>query len=85
LDASEVVTGIAKYNPSILKMTHIEAFDAVVNELGAQNVKVLLENVFPRTFSYSNFSFTSDFGHQNVSFVSQFGPNITKRRYTRGY
>jgi hypothetical protein len=32
-----------------------------------------------------NFSFTSDFGHQNVSFVSQFGPNITKRRYTRGY
>jgi hypothetical protein len=47
LDASEVVTGIAKYNPSILKMTHIEAFDAVVNELGAQNVKVLLENVFP--------------------------------------
>jgi hypothetical protein len=25
--------GFAKYNPSILKMTHIEAFDAVVNEL----------------------------------------------------
>jgi hypothetical protein len=50
LDASEVVTGIAKYNPSILKMTHIEAFDTVVNELGAQNFKVLLENVFPYTF-----------------------------------
>ncbi|XP_024640787.1 glycosyl hydrolase 5 family protein [Medicago truncatula] len=44
LDAPEVVAGIAKYNPSILKMTHIEAFDAVVNELGARNVKVLLDN-----------------------------------------
>ncbi|PNX81314.1 hydrolyzing O-glycosyl compounds hydrolase [Trifolium pratense] len=44
LDAPEVVDGITKYNPSILKMTHIEAFDAVVNELGNQNVKVLLDN-----------------------------------------
>lgn len=34
--------GIAKYNPSILKTTHIEAFDAVVNELDAQNVMFCL-------------------------------------------
>jgi hypothetical protein len=27
-----------------MKMTHIEAFDAVVNELGNQNIKVLLDN-----------------------------------------
>ncbi|KAK2353835.1 glycosyl hydrolase 5 family protein [Trifolium repens] len=44
LDAPEVVDGISKYNPSIMKMTHIEAFDAVVNELGNQNIKVLLDN-----------------------------------------
>lgn len=44
LDAPEAVDGIAKYNPFVLKMTHIEAFDAVVNELAAQNVKVLLDN-----------------------------------------
>ncbi|PNX94957.1 endoglucanase e1, partial [Trifolium pratense] len=45
LDAPDaVVAGIAKNNPSILKMTHIEAFDAVVNELGNQNIKVLLDN-----------------------------------------
>ncbi|KAJ1392616.1 Ricin B-like lectin [Sesbania bispinosa] len=44
LDVPEVVDGIAKNNPSILKMTHIQAFEAVLNELGAQNVKVLLDN-----------------------------------------
>ncbi|XP_057454557.1 glycosyl hydrolase 5 family protein-like [Lotus japonicus] len=43
-DVPEVVTGIAKNNPSVLKMTHIQAFEAVVLELGAQNVKVLLDN-----------------------------------------
>ncbi|AES77813.1 hypothetical protein MTR_7g017520 [Medicago truncatula] len=37
-----VMEGIAKYNPSILKTTHIEAFDAVVNELDAQNVMFCL-------------------------------------------
>ncbi|KAK7292629.1 hypothetical protein RJT34_15480 [Clitoria ternatea] len=44
LDAPEVVNGIAKHNPSMLSMTHIQVFEAVVNELGAQNVKVLLDN-----------------------------------------
>ena len=44
LDIPEVVKGIAKTNPSLLKMTHIQAFDVVVKELGAQNVKVLLDN-----------------------------------------
>ncbi|XP_061340173.1 glycosyl hydrolase 5 family protein-like [Gastrolobium bilobum] len=43
-DAPEVVDGIAKNNPSVLNMTHIQAFEAMVNELGAQNVKVLLDN-----------------------------------------
>ncbi|KAI5396146.1 hypothetical protein KIW84_062372, partial [Lathyrus oleraceus] len=44
LDLPEVVEGISKYNPSVLKMTHIEAFDAVVDEIGSQNVNVLLDN-----------------------------------------
>ncbi|KAK7276062.1 hypothetical protein RIF29_17194 [Crotalaria pallida] len=44
LDIPEVVEGIAKNNPSVLKMTHIQVFEAVINELGAQNVKVLFDN-----------------------------------------
>nr|AFK48266.1 unknown [Lotus japonicus] len=44
LDVPEVVAGIAKNNPSVLKMTHIQVFEAVVHELGAQNVKALLDN-----------------------------------------
>ena len=44
LDAPEVVEAIAKNNPSVLNMTHIQVFEAVVHELGAQNVKVLLDN-----------------------------------------
>ncbi|XP_027337388.1 glycosyl hydrolase 5 family protein-like [Abrus precatorius] len=44
LDAPEVIDGIAKNNPSVLSMTHIQAFDAVVHELGVQNVRVLLDN-----------------------------------------
>lgn len=44
LDVPEIVEGIANNNPSVLKMTHIEAFDAVVKELGDQNVRVLLDN-----------------------------------------
>ncbi|RDX59815.1 hypothetical protein CR513_61825, partial [Mucuna pruriens] len=43
-DAPEVLKGIAKNNPSVLTMTHVQVFDAVVHELGAQNVKVLLDN-----------------------------------------
>ncbi|XP_068477312.1 glycosyl hydrolase 5 family protein-like [Phaseolus vulgaris] len=44
LDAPEVVQGISKNNPSVLSMTHVQAFHAVVHELGVQNVKVLLDN-----------------------------------------
>lgn len=44
LDAPEVVHGIAKNNPFVLSMTHVQVFDAVVHELGAQKVKVLLDN-----------------------------------------
>ncbi|XP_027905958.1 glycosyl hydrolase 5 family protein-like [Vigna unguiculata] len=44
LDVPEVVEGIAKNNPSVLSMTHIQTFHAVVHELGVQNVKVLLDN-----------------------------------------
>jgi len=41
LDVPEVVS---KNNPFVLSMTHLQAFDAVVHELGVQNVKVLLDN-----------------------------------------
>ncbi|KAI4328758.1 hypothetical protein L6164_021090 [Bauhinia variegata] len=44
LDIPAIVEGIAKYNPSVLNMTHIQAFEHVVHELGAQNVKVLFDN-----------------------------------------
>ncbi|KAL1338031.1 hypothetical protein HN51_032720 [Arachis hypogaea] len=40
----EVVKGISKSNPSLLKMTHIQVFDTLVKELGDQNVMVLLDN-----------------------------------------
>ncbi|XP_020969864.1 uncharacterized protein LOC107621467 [Arachis ipaensis] len=40
----EVVKGISKSNPSLLKMTHIQVFDSLVKELGDQNVMVLLDN-----------------------------------------
>ncbi|KAK7274536.1 hypothetical protein RIF29_15630 [Crotalaria pallida] len=44
LDAPEVVEGIANNNPWVLNVTHINVFEAVINELGAQNVKVLYDN-----------------------------------------
>ncbi|XP_020213289.1 glycosyl hydrolase 5 family protein [Cajanus cajan] len=44
LDAPKVVEGIAMHNPSVLAKTHIQVFEDVVRELGAQNVKVLLDN-----------------------------------------
>ncbi|CAJ1947463.1 unnamed protein product [Sphenostylis stenocarpa] len=44
LDVPGVVQGIAKNNPFVLSMTHVQVFDSVVRELGIQNVKVLLEN-----------------------------------------
>jgi len=44
LDVPEVVKGVAKNNPYLLSMTHVQTFDAVVHGLGVQNVKVLLDN-----------------------------------------
>ncbi|KAL1331331.1 hypothetical protein HN51_048601 [Arachis hypogaea] len=44
LDVPEVIEGIYKNNPQVLGMNHIQVFEAVVNELGRQNVKVLLDN-----------------------------------------
>ncbi|CAJ1947459.1 unnamed protein product [Sphenostylis stenocarpa] len=44
LDVPGVVQGIAKNNPFVLSMTHVQVFDSVVRELGIQNVKVLLDN-----------------------------------------
>ncbi|CAJ1947455.1 unnamed protein product [Sphenostylis stenocarpa] len=41
---TSVVQGIAKKNPFVLSMTHVQVFDSVVRELGIQNVKVLLDN-----------------------------------------
>ncbi|QCE03763.1 endoglucanase [Vigna unguiculata] len=38
LDVLEVVKGIAKNNPYVLSMTHVQTFDVVVHELGNQNV-----------------------------------------------
>ncbi|XP_050205745.1 glycosyl hydrolase 5 family protein-like [Mercurialis annua] len=40
--------GVAWYNPWILGMTIVQAFEAVVNELGAQNIMVILDNQVSR-------------------------------------
>lgn len=44
LDLKEAKQGISKNNPFILNMTHIQACEAVVGELGAQGIMVLLDN-----------------------------------------
>lgn len=44
LDIPEVVAAISKNNPWLLNRTHVQAFEAVVRELGARNVRVLLDN-----------------------------------------
>ncbi|KAJ7947044.1 Glycosyl hydrolase 5 family protein [Quillaja saponaria] len=44
LMAPKIMTGITNNNPSILNMTHIDAFDAVINELWAHNLMVVLDN-----------------------------------------
>ena len=43
-DLSYAIEGIKTNNPTLLNMTHLQVFDAVVSELGAQNVRVLLDN-----------------------------------------
>nr|KYP51267.1 Endoglucanase [Cajanus cajan] len=44
LDIPEMVTAIDKHNPTILNMTHLEAYEAVVDALGAHGVMVLIDN-----------------------------------------
>lgn len=44
LDIPEVTSKISTYNPSILNMTHVQAYDAVIDELGAQGLLVDLDN-----------------------------------------
>lgn len=43
-DMPEVVPAIEKHNPSILNMTHLQAYEAVVDALGAHGVMVLIDN-----------------------------------------
>ncbi|KAJ4711988.1 Endoglucanase [Melia azedarach] len=44
LGLEDAKQGIAKNNPFVLNMTHVQAYEAVVDELGAQGVMVLLDN-----------------------------------------
>ncbi|XP_019459945.1 PREDICTED: uncharacterized protein LOC109359704 [Lupinus angustifolius] len=44
MNATKVVEGISKNNPWVLNVTHINVFETVIKELGAQNVHVLLDN-----------------------------------------
>ncbi|EEF51264.1 hydrolase, hydrolyzing O-glycosyl compounds, putative [Ricinus communis] len=48
LNLTDAKAGIAKYNPSFLSMTHVQAFDAVVDQFGAQGVLVVLDNQVSR-------------------------------------
>ena len=43
-DVPEMVTAIEKHNPSVLNMTHLQAYEAVVDALGAHGVMVLIDN-----------------------------------------
>lgn len=43
-DVPEMVTAIQKHNPSVLNMTHLQAYEAVVDALGAHGVMVLIDN-----------------------------------------
>ncbi|KAK7368927.1 hypothetical protein VNO80_10960 [Phaseolus coccineus] len=43
-DVPEMVAAIQKHNPSVLNMTHLQAYEAVVDALGAHGVMVLIDN-----------------------------------------
>ncbi|KAK7400461.1 hypothetical protein VNO78_11669 [Psophocarpus tetragonolobus] len=43
-DISDTVKAIEKHNPSVLNMTHLQAYEAVVDSLGAHGVMVLIDN-----------------------------------------
>ncbi|KAH7550199.1 hypothetical protein ACOSP7_024591 [Xanthoceras sorbifolium] len=44
LKLKETKQGIAKNNPALLNMTHVQAYEAVVDELGTQGLMVVLDN-----------------------------------------
>ncbi|KAL5747583.1 hypothetical protein ACOSP7_024592 [Xanthoceras sorbifolium] len=44
LKLTETKQGIAKNNPALLNMTHVQAYEAVVDELGRQGLMVVLDN-----------------------------------------
>ncbi|CAN1175949.1 Glycosyl hydrolase 5 family protein [Linum perenne] len=44
LGLGQAKAGIVKHNPTIVRMSHLEAFDAVVDELGRQGVMVDVDN-----------------------------------------
>ncbi|KAK0586369.1 hypothetical protein LWI29_005800 [Acer saccharum] len=44
LPLAQAKQGIAQNNPALLNMTHVQAFEAVVDELGRQGLMVVLDN-----------------------------------------
>ncbi|KAK7362977.1 hypothetical protein VNO77_05102 [Canavalia gladiata] len=44
LDLQQKVSEIEKYNPWVLNMTHLQAYEEVIDALGAQGVMVLIDN-----------------------------------------
>ncbi|KAK2664177.1 hypothetical protein Ddye_002751 [Dipteronia dyeriana] len=44
LKLAQAKQGIAQNNPALLSMTHIQAFEAVIDELGKQGIMVVLDN-----------------------------------------
>ncbi|KAK4844581.1 hypothetical protein QYF36_021953 [Acer negundo] len=44
LHLAQAKQGIAQNNPALLSMTHIQAFEAVVDEVGKQGIMVVLDN-----------------------------------------
>ncbi|KAJ7968636.1 Endoglucanase [Quillaja saponaria] len=44
LNLTAVMAGVTKYNPFVLKKTHIEAYDAVVNELAVNKIMMVIDN-----------------------------------------
>ncbi|KAK0579599.1 hypothetical protein LWI29_028522 [Acer saccharum] len=44
LNLAQAKQGIAQNNPALLNMTHVQAFEAIVDELGRQGLMVVLDN-----------------------------------------
>ncbi|KAJ1375465.1 Ricin B-like lectin [Sesbania bispinosa] len=43
-DIPQIVSAIEKHNPLVLKMTHLQAYEAAIDALGAHGVMVLIDN-----------------------------------------